>query len=275
MKLKTRFVSLFVIIVTFTLACQCPLSSVLPGPTPTPTPPPEPLPPQVIQAMPARGEEQQLDAPLQLVFDQPMDAETVEAAFTIEPAVAGAFAWPSERVMLFEPSSSGFERATKYTVTIEKSALSAEKLQLDEPVKLHFTTVGFLEVTAVQPAEDTTEVAADGTVTVLFNRPVVPLTAIENLGDLPQPLTFDPPVSGTGEWLNTSIYLFTPAENEGFAPATTYEARVAAGLADTTGGVLVDDYVWQFTTLMPAVVGSYPDADTIYVSPEPVVHVAF
>ena len=273
MKLKTRFAPLLVVMIIFTLACQCPLSSLLPGPTPTPTPPPEPLPPQVIQAMPARGEEQQLDAPLQLVFDQPMDAQTVEAAFTIEPAVSGAFEWPSERVMLFKPAGSGFERATRYTVTIKESALSAEKLPLDEPVKLRFTTVGFLEVTAVQPAEDTAEVATDGTVTVLFNRPVVPLTAIENLDDLPQPLTFDPPVSGTGEWLNTSIYLFTP--DEGFAPATTYTARVAAGLEDTTGGVLAEDYVWQFTTVMPAAVGAYPDDDTVYVGPEPVIYVAF
>ncbi len=273
MKLKTRFAPLLVVMIVLTLACQCPLSSLLPGPTPTPTPPPEPLPPQVIQAMPARGEEQQLAAPIQLVFDQPMDPETVEAAFTIEPAIAGSFEWPSERVLLFEPSGGGFKRATEYTVTIGASALSAEKLPLDEPVKLRFTTVGFLEVTAVQPAEDTAEVATDGTVTVLFNRPVVPLTAIESMDDLPQPLTFEPAVSGTGEWLNTSIYLFTP--EEGFAPATTYTGRVAAGLADTTGGVLDEDYTWEFTTVMPAVVGAHPDADTVYVSPEPIIYVAF
>ncbi|RLC92976.1 MAG: alpha-2-macroglobulin, partial [Chloroflexi bacterium] len=254
MKLKNRFLVLLAIIVIFTLACQCPLSSVLTPPTPTP--PPEPLPPQVIQVMPERGEEQQLAAPVQLIFDQPMDAQTVEAAFTIEPAVSGTFEWPSERVMLFRPSGKGFERATRYTLTIKESALSAEKLPLAEPVKLHFTTVGFLEVTTVQPAEDTTEVATDGAITVLFNRPVVPLTAIENLDDLPQPLTFDPPLSGAGEWLNTSIYLFTP--DEGFAPATTYTARVTAGLEDTTGGVLAEDFTWEFTTVMPAVVGSYP-----------------
>ena len=47
----------------------------------------EPLPPQVVQVTPAPGEEQPLDAPLQLVFDQPMDSSSVQAAFTIEPAV--------------------------------------------------------------------------------------------------------------------------------------------------------------------------------------------
>ena len=264
-----------IILIILTLACQCPLSSLFGRPTPTPTPPPEPLPPQLIQVMPARGEEQQLAAPIQLIFDQPMDAQTVEAAFTIEPSVSGTFEWPSERVMLFKPSGGGFERATKYTVTIKRGAFSAKALPLDEPVRFHFTTVGFLEVASVQPADGASEVATDSTVTVLFNRPVVPLTAIENLGDLPQPLTFEPEVSGTGEWLNTSIYLFTPDEDEGFAPATTYTARVAAGLEDTTGGVLAEDYTWEFTTIMPAVVGTYPGAGTIYVGPEPTICAAF
>ncbi|MFQ6100732.1 MAG: Ig-like domain-containing protein [Anaerolineae bacterium] len=268
-------ITLVVILITLTLACQCPLSSILSRPTPTPTPPPEPLPPQVIQIAPARGEEQPLDAPLQLVFDQAMDTQTVEAAFTIEPSVSGTFEWPSERVMQFKPAGGGFERATRYSVTLKRGALSAKALPLDEPVQFHFTTVGFLEVAGVQPAEDTTEVATDATVTVLFNRPVVPLTAIEGQGNLPQPLTFEPPVSGTGEWLNTSIYLFTPDEDGGFAPATTYTAWVAAGLEDTTGGILAEDFTWEFTTIMPAVVGTYPDADTIYVSPEPTIHVAF
>jgi len=244
--------------------------SPTPGPTSTPLPP---LPPQVIQVMPAQGEEQRLDAPLQLVFDQPMDAQTVEAAFTIEPSVSGDFEWPSDRVVQFKPRKKGFERATRYTVTLKDEARSAKNLALEEPVQFHFTTVGFLEVTAVQPASDTTEIATDAVVTVLFNRPVVPLTAIEDQGNLPQPLTFVPPVRGTGEWLNTSIYLFTP--DEGFEPATTYKARVAAGLTDTTGGVLTDDFSWEFTTILPAVVATHPDLDTIYVSTDPTIHIAF
>jgi len=275
MKLKKHFAALIAIIVIFTLACQCPLSSMLTSltPTPTPTPPPEPLPPQVIQTAPAQGEEQQLAAPLQLVFDQAMNAETVEAAFAIQPEIVGEFEWPTPRTLQFKPAGKGFERAMRYVVSITEEARSTENLPLDKPVQFRFDTVGFLAVGAVQPAEDATEVAADTAVTVLFNRPVVPLTAIDEQKDLPQPLTFDPPVRGTGEWLNTSIYLFTP--DEGFAPATAYTAQVAAGLEDTTGGLLDEDFTWEFTTVMPAVVAAHPDADTIYVGPEPIIHVAF
>ncbi len=286
MKPRRRLFAIFVSIVTILLsACQVGSKPATPTTAPTTageTPVgaeatatelfAEPLPPQVIQVTPAPGEEQPLDAPVQVVFDQPMDPESVQAAFAIEPAVAGDFEWLTPRVMQFKPRA-GFERATRYAVTLEEKARSQAGLPLKAPVQFHFTTVGFLEVAAVQPADGTEEVATDATITVLFNRPVVPLTAIEDQSNLPQPLTFVPPVRGKGEWLNTSIYTFTP--DEGFEPATTYKARIAAGLTDTTGGVLADDFTWEFTTIMPAVVASYPGPNTVYVSTEPTIYVAF
>ncbi|MDY7077396.1 MAG: Ig-like domain-containing protein, partial [Chloroflexota bacterium] len=276
MKSKKCATSFTFLIIIGTLLSACRATPQPPTPTSIPPTPLPPLPPQVIQVTPARGEEQLLDAPVQLVFDQPMDAASVEAAFTIEPDVSGDFEWPSPRMVHFKPAKTGFERATRYAVALEKNARSAAGLALESPVLFHFATVGFLEVTGVQPAEDTAEVATDATVTVLFNRPVVPLTALSSppAGGIEGGiLTFVPPVRGAGAWLNTSIYLFTP--DEGFEPATTYQARVAAGLKDTTGGLLADDFTWKFTTVMPAVVATHPEDDTIYVSTEPTIHVAF
>ena len=104
--------------------------------------------------------------------------------------------------------------------------------------------MGYLSVSQVLPAPDSDELDPDTAVTVVFDRPVVPLTAINRQDELPDPLTFVPPVRGEGEWLNTSIYLFRP--EEGFLPATQYKARVAAGLTDTSGGILDEDYTWEF-----------------------------
>ena len=42
----------------------------------------------------------------------------------------------------------------------------------------------------------------------------------------------DPPASGKGEWLNTSIYVFRP--DTPLAGGQTYTGKVAAGLQDTT-----------------------------------------
>ncbi|TEU12927.1 MAG: alpha-2-macroglobulin, partial [Anaerolineales bacterium] len=241
-------------------------AQVLPTSTPLP-----PQPPITVYRSPAPGEEQTLDEPIVIAFDQPMDRASVEEAFSIEPEVEGRFSW-EKNDLVFTPADP-LERGESYQVTVAESARSEAGLPLKEPVAFAFRTVGYLEVTDVQPAPDTEEVESDAIVTVLFNRPVVPLTSIAQQAELPHPLTFTPPVTGGGEWLNTSIYTFKP--DEGFAPATAYKARVAAGLTDTTGGVLAEDYTWTFTTVMPGVLETSPGDNAIYVGPSQTITVTF
>ncbi|RME78643.1 MAG: hypothetical protein D6784_02195, partial [Chloroflexi bacterium] len=240
-----------------------------------PSPTSEPLPPLVVQTIPAPGEELPVDGVIELTFDQPMDRDSVEKAFAIEPGASadGVFEWPDDRTVRFA-FKNGFERGQRYRVRLVETAKSQAGLALPRPFELRFSTAGFLEVTTVQPADGAVDVLPDSSVTVVFNRPVVPLTAIENQAGLPDPLTFVPPVTGKGEWLNTSIYRFTPAD--GFAPAVQYTARVSAGLTDALGQAsLPDDFEWTFTTVQPRAIASIPADGDFYVSPTPVISVTF
>lgn len=227
------------------------------GPQATPTP--ESLPPihpLLLERSPARGEEATLDRSLTLVFDQPMDPASTEAAFSIEPAVAGAFSWPDPATLVFAPRA-GWERATRYWVKLDTAAKSAAGLSLREEVDFTFATVGYLEVTQVIPEPGTADVEPDTAVTVMFNRPVVPLQLVSApVSDLPVPLQFDPPVEGSGEWINTSIYIFRPVT--GFTPGQTYQAAIPAGLSDTTGGVLESDFTWAFAIQPPYILWTEP-----------------
>ncbi len=251
------------------------------GPTVTPTPSPTPelvvaafseTAPLLIERRPERGEEQRVDAPLVLTFDQAMDRASVQEAITIEPQISGRFEWAADRTLLFEPQDA-WERETVYHVAIATTAKSLAGISLRQDVAFHFTTTGFLQVTQAQPANNTTAIAMESTITVMFNRPVVPLVSIADLENLPHPLVIDPPVAGSGEWLNTSIYVWTP--DDGFAPSTTYQVTVAAGLQDTTGGVLAEDYTWSFTTLLPRVSEVLPRDNARYVGPSQVITVTF
>ncbi len=214
--------------------------------------------PIVVQRSPERGEEMAIDGVLELIFDRPMDRASVEAAFSLSPYVVGSFSWPDESTFRYQPNTP-WSRDTAYKVALGTGATDRESLPLNEAYTFRFRTVGYLEVSQVIPAPGTEEVAADSTITMIFNRPVVPLVAVSDpaYATLPTPVTFDPMIEGAGEWLNTSIYVFTP-----IAPlvgGTTYTARIAAGLSDTTGGILAQDVAWTFSTQPPKSVWVNPD----------------
>ena len=226
-------------------------------------------PPQVVYSSPLPGEEVTLDGAITIRFDQPMERASVEAAFTIRKlqgdaqAVQGAFTWPREDTLIFTPSGN-LERQQSYRVSIGTGARGQNGQSLEDPITLNLETLGFIAASQVIPAPDTENVQPGSAITVLFNRPIVPLTATGQQANLPQPLTFDPPLDGAGEWVSTSIYRFLP--NRPLDGATTYQATVSAGLVDIVGAVLEEDFTWNFTTVAPSVVTITPSRVTTVAS---------
>lgn len=279
MKKSYALVSLLVIVVSLLTAClirprgptptvtsvpprASPTATPTTGPTPTPLPPDHQVPegvvsPVVVEHSPPAGAELPLDGMVELVFDRPMDRASVENAFQVSPALDGSFQWADERTLHFLPAQ--LQRGTSYQVYLGQDAHDVQGAILAGAYRFRFQTVGYLEVSQVIPAPDSLDVEADSDVTVMFNRPVVPLTTLEQQAALPNPLTFDPPISGRGEWLNTSIYVFSP--DRPFAGGTRYTVQVQAGLQDTVGGVLAEAYAWSFSTVPPQVTWTTPQTE--------------
>ncbi|NJN68757.1 MAG: alpha-2-macroglobulin, partial [Chloroflexaceae bacterium] len=150
-------------------------------------------------------------------------------------------------------------RNASYKVVIGESARSADGVSLKGPYQFRFATQGYLKVGQVIPADGTPDVATDTALTVIFNRPVVALTTVEQQDTLPHPLTFSPDVEGTGAWLNTSVYVFQPSEP--LEPGTTYTVGVADDLQDVIGNPMQEPYSWSFTTALP------PEVEVVSVFP--------
>lgn len=213
------------------------------------------LAPQVVEQQPAGGSEMALNGEISLTFDQPMDEDKTSAALVITGpdggALAGKVSWPSAKKMVFTPDQP-FKSGETYQARLGDSAASELGVQLIEPVKFNFQAAGVLEVAQVFPVGGSTEVASESVITVIFNRPVVPLIIVEEMDTLPQPLSIVPELPGVGEWVNTSTYVYRPRQPlRGF---TTYEATVRAGLTDALGDpatALAQDFIWQFTTVQP------------------------
>jgi hypothetical protein len=220
----------------------------------------DPVAPQVIGVQPFPGEEMPLDSALTVIFNQAMDQASVESAWQVTPALEGTFSWSDERTLQFTPAQ-GWGRGQQYQIALTSTASAQNGLTLAEDYDFNARAVGFLEVASVIPADGVEGISADATITIAFNRPVVPLGSTEQLDDLPNPLSIEPALEGQGEWLNTSIYTFTPSQ--ALLGGATYRVTVKAGLTDVVGALLESDYVFSFQTLAPEVLSSNPSPNEV------------
>lgn len=213
--------------------------------------------PQVIGQSPAANEETGLDGYFEVYFDQPMDEAATAAAWQIigpdgEP-IEGEISWPQPRVLRFKPNRS-LRPDSSYQATLEETAASEDGEPLLEGLSFTFYTIGDLEISQVSPLPDAAEVSPDSAITIIFNRPVVPLLIAEAQTDLPDPLIINPPTEGQGEWVNTSVYVFRP--DEPLIGRQQYNLQVnttAINEASTTGATMTAGYQWSFTVAAPTI----------------------
>src|SRR5258708_38850811 len=229
------------------------------------------LAPQVIDTIPARGEELPLANGVALYFDQSMDQSSVEAAFSAKPGVKGTFSWTGDTTVLFKPASP-LQRGTEYSFSLSTAAKSKAGVALKDTFTLKLRTAGNLEVAQIFPANGAKDVESAPTITVIFTRPVAPLGPAEDRAKLPSPIAITPAAEGKGEWVSTSIYSFTPTQLQS---STFYTITVNKGLTDVTGSTLINDVKSGFTTVAPRVVEITPANNQNGVLRDPVISVSF
>ena len=217
----------------------------------------QPLPPVVTGYRPAAGEEAALSDPVEIRFDQPMERASVEMAFQMlaqdGKKITGKFEWADSQTVRFRPAG-GLQPNSSYEVRLSEQAAAQNGVPLVADVSFQVNALTRLQVVRVFPADGADQVESTSQITVLFNRPVVPLGITEEQSKLPQPLEITPAASGKGEWVSTSVYVFTP--DQPLKTGTRYTLAVPDGLTDSTSAsdtALDKTFRWQFTTLPPRV----------------------
>jgi hypothetical protein len=226
---------------------------------------------QWVDSEPSMGQELALDSSITLYFDRPLDCNTVQDAFRIRPAIEGSLACDGAS-LTFTPNTA-FDRANTYVVLLDTKIRAADGAQLLQEIQYQVDTVGFVQISETFPSPDSEGIELDITLTIIFNRPIVPLTLLEERDTLPSPITISPSVAGQGEWLNTSIYVFKPDEN--LQAAAYYTVTVESGLSSVDGAILPDDYVFNFYTQLPSIVEFSPTENQYNVSLDTSLQVRF
>lgn len=253
-------------------AVEAAVASPVSTPAPSATPRP-PHAPRLLSYVPERGQLQGPGDPIVLRFDQAMDPASTEDAVTISPRIERVISWDDATTLRIEPAAPGYERDTSYIVSIDDSARSAHDMALSRPVVFRFRTAGYLDVAQVYPAPDSEDVPTDTGIRVIFDRPMVPMTALIDQDDLAAPVTFEPAIEGQGEWINTSTWVLEPSER--LDAATRYVGATLPDLVDAGGNGLEDAYVWEFETARPRIVRTVPDMDALHISPSAAIEITF
>ncbi|MBN1248087.1 MAG: Ig-like domain-containing protein, partial [Anaerolineae bacterium] len=225
---------------------------------------------------PRPGEEVPLDAQLTWTFDQPVDPGTFTGALRIVPALEGALHWVDARTAVLSPAS--LTPGVRYAVSLSTDVESEAGLQLTEGLDYTFSALAPLQVTRTTPSPGARDLRSDTAVVLEFNYPVVSANCVGDAGHVltscPQlPLTFAPPVMGSGYWANTSRYVFESLT--GFDAGRAYETTLAGQVISVGGASLANAYVWSFETAAPRIDELSPEPGATQVGIDAGVRVVF
>jgi len=272
---KKTFGILIFLLLALSMACSIPtlpratqdVPQVLPDPTPT-SPPPTPaapLPPALVESDPPQGAELALDQPITLYFNQPMDPDSVQQALSVPEGVEGEWEWLDDYRLRFTPLRS-FTPQDELRIEVGPQARAANGLALEEPVQVSFQTAGFLKLAHALPSPDAQDVDPTSAIVAAFDHPVVPLGVSSE--DLPAALQIEPETAGSGEWINTSTYVFYP--EPALMGGVSYTVRVSPDLTSAAGAPLDGTLEWSFSTARPVVssVSPVPGASAVRLDTE-------
>ena len=199
-------------------------------------------------------------SPLTFYFNQAVNKASVESALGGLPA--GTFTWNDSATVVFTPTQP-YQPNTKLNIAIANSLQSANGFKIDEPIELPFIVADYLRATNFLPQAGAEDVNVDAAIAVSFNQPVVALGT--DASDQPSAFSIEPAVSGRGEWINTSTYIFYPEQS--MAGGTEYTVTLDQTLKTVTGVGFPEgaseQNTWTFTTSRPRVVTLEPSGEQL------------
>lgn len=226
---------------------------------------------QVFDVQPAPSAPLALNASVVFHFNRRVGCSEAKAAFSVTPAIRGELNC-DQFTLSFTPAGA-FGRDTPYTFTLSPPLLALDGATLLDPFQVTYTTAGYLSVSEVFPSALGGAVPVDSAITVVFDRPVVPLAFASAADDLPQPLSINPLTAGQGEWINSAVYTFTPSAP--LQSGQSYRVIVSSDIEAVDGAETLAGYSWTFATANPSIVAIDPPPDATSLGLKPMVQVSF
>ena len=205
----------------------------------------------------------QINVQIAATFSKAMDPGSLTAnTFLVkngDAQVPGDVAYGSGQVVTFTPAMS-LPRMTRFTATLTSAVKDIQGNSLASAFTWSFTTGTKAAPTllSVSPSDGDTDVAANVTVSAIFDMAMQSLTSSTFM--LKQAST--PILGGVVTSADGTVATFTPSSS--LAPGTVFTATIVAGATSLTNSVFATDRSWSFTTeMMPSVTATSPVAGAI------------
>lgn len=176
-------------------------------------------PPRVINRTPAQVGIAPGKFSIRLSFDQAMDAESVAAAFTIQPTLPYSLSWKSEKELTIDLQAPTVY-STRYRFTLGGSAGDASGV----PMKYDYAWEYWTEDFSLQLAPENGSVSDE--LNLKFSHD---LDSVRS----GMPFIIDPPVNGAWGWNGKRQAIFKAGEP--FAPGMWYSLYISSTLVDAYG----------------------------------------
>ncbi|MCX6715927.1 MAG: MG2 domain-containing protein, partial [Candidatus Taylorbacteria bacterium] len=171
--------------------------------------------------VPSTVETQLVDISKQVTFVPPISGHWLK-----EGEVMGAAAYDAsvkDKVFYYKPDGQ-LDIGVRHDVVLAISG--------NQPLRADFLTVGDPEITAILPHGDD-EVMPNTKISIVFNRPMVPLGVLEQFTSEQIPVTITPKAPGKYKWISTNTLQFIP--DGGLVSSANYKVKVNSGLRSLEG----------------------------------------
>ena len=162
-------------------------------------------------------------AAIQINLPEGFDKGLVPQGVSFEPEIKGRWLTSNlASVAAFKPSKK-LETGKYYKAVLATAGGTIEKdFMADEDPS----------IVEIFPAADS-EVTQASAITIVFNRPMVPLTALSETENMEIPVTIAPQTPGKFKWISTRTLQFIPTST--LIPSANYEVKVNSGFISMDG----------------------------------------
>lgn len=180
--------------------------------------------------------------PITITFDRRMATDSVEAAIDITPDFDYSIYWTDDDTTAVIQSHDPLESNTRYTVTLDDSATSANGVPLDEEYEFSFTPVIMYlpRVLGTMPESGLDNIPSNYPIQIVFDESM----DRESVEDL---LSVSPDFDYNTTWFEADMVLQIEPTST-LDDNTTYTIKIGAGALSIFGLPLLNDYESSFTT---------------------------